>query len=189
MRTEFIAQALDINIVQAEIFSEMIKDIPDNKLKDFFVFRMKYIEPMMSKELVTKKALFDYRRMQFEQNIKLGSYSFDSKEQLQNYLQTYYKGKEVGNGLGPFYDYVVIGIDQEGNFINKYVVDDFTGKYKKLNSEDVDLILEDLLQNQTKVGDVKHIPYYETAYKLDHGPTPLLDGPICDRTRQIIGEK
>jgi len=128
---------------------------------------MKYIEPMMSKELITKRALFDYRRMQYESNIKNGTFKFDNKEQIREYISTYYKGRELGNGLGKYYDYVVIGVDNDGDLINKYVVDDFTGKYLKLNSQDVDFVLEDILLNQHKIGDVKHIPYYETPYSIE----------------------
>lgn len=173
-RTEFIAQALEINLVQASLLSEMIIDIPDEKLKDFLVFRMKYIEPMMSKELITKKALFEYRRLQYESGIKNGSFKFKNTDEVKEFLMTYYKGKEIGNGLGKFYDYVVIGLDQDGNFINKYVVEEFTGKYRKLNSEDVNDVISYLFKNQDKLGSVKHLPYKEEKPKqiaviVEHG--------------------
>lgn len=180
-RTEFIAAALEVNVVQASLLSEMIKDIPDENLKDFFVFRMKYIEPMMSKELITKKALFDYRRMQFESGIKNGTFRFKSPDEVKDYLQTYYKGKEIGNGLGCFYDYVVIALDQDGNFINKFVVDEFTGKYRKLNSEDVTSVINDLFSNQNKMGSVQYIPYRSE-------PVKQIAAPVLDEKSKIVRE-
>jgi len=161
MRKQFIADALDINIVQASIINEMISDIPDNKLAEFFAFRVNYIEPMMSKELITKRALFDYRRKQYECGIKSGTFAFESREQLKEYIQTYYKGKDLGNGLGKFYDYVVIAVDSDGNFINKFVVDEYTGKYKKLSCEDVADVIDNLFEEQQLIGDVKYVPYHE----------------------------
>lgn len=188
MRIKFIADALEINAVQAEILSELIQDIPDNKLKDFFVFRMRYIEPMMSKELITKKALFDYRRMKYEAGIKSGTFKFETKEQLQNYIQTYYRGKELGNGLGSYCDYVIIGVDESGEFVNKYALDDFTGKYKKLNSEDTALVLDDLLENQAKIGDVKHITQHETKAAERIGQRCVVSSRALNMTKNIARE-
>ncbi len=56
-RIEFLMQGMEINEVQASLVSELISDIPNNQLKNFLIFRMSYIEPMMSKELITKTAL------------------------------------------------------------------------------------------------------------------------------------
>lgn len=189
-RIDFIAQALEVNIVQASLLSEMIKDIPDEKLKDFFVFRMRYIEPMMSKEVITKNALFDYRRIQFEQKIKSGEFSFESPDQLQNYLQTYYKGKEIGNGIGGYYDYVVIAIDKDGNFINKFVVEEFGGKYKKLSSDDVANVINDLFTNQHKIGSVQYIPYHDDVIKLEAPKRPVLDdkSKLARKTLDVIAD-
>ena len=39
-RVEYIKEALDINMVQAEMVSGMIKDIPNENVKDFLIFRM-----------------------------------------------------------------------------------------------------------------------------------------------------
>lgn len=159
--------ALDSTETQAIILSEMIKDIPDSDLMNFFVFRTKYIMPMQSRELITKNALFDYRAIQYKSKILDGSFKFETKEQINEFLLTYYRGKNIGNGLGDYYDFVVIALDNDGEMINKYLVDDFTGKYRKLSGDDVDKVLEYLLENQTKLGDVKYIPYSENQLESD----------------------
>jgi len=148
-------QGLDINEVQASLLSELISDIPNNQLKNFLVFRMKYVEPMMSKELITKTALFEYRKMKILQRVHSGEKVFSTKEQIKNFLETYYKGKEIGYGLGVYHDYVVIGMDNDCNLINKYVVNE-QGNYLKIDGEDKAKIYNFLLEHQERIGVVKY---------------------------------
>ena len=163
MRSKIIKEALNCNDTQAMIYDQVLKDIPDDKLIDFFVFRMRFIEPMKSNELITKEALFDYRRRQHIQKLKNGE-MFGTKEQLQDFLQTYYRGKDIGSGIRPFYDYVIIAIDREGNFINKYAVNDF-GNFKKLNSEDIADVIDDLFNNPRKIGNVDYMQSKQIVYQ------------------------
>lgn len=69
-RIEFLAKGLDVNEIQATLISELIKDIPDDKLKDFLVFRMGFIDQYKSKELITKEALFEYQKIKTQHQLK-----------------------------------------------------------------------------------------------------------------------
>ena len=168
-RIDFISEALEVNMVQAKLISKMIEDIPNDKLPDFFVFRMSYIAPMKSKELITKEALFDFRRMEIEQGLKSGVYNFKSIDEMRNFLMTYYKGKDVANGAASYYDYVVIGLDQEGRFINKYATDDY-GRYLILNGEDTAEVLNWLFENQHRIGVVSYVP---VPASIEHKPVSV----------------
>jgi hypothetical protein len=134
-RIEFLKQGLEVNELQATLISELISDIPDNQLKNFLIFRMQYIEPMMSKELITKRALFDYRRIQTEKRVQSGERVFETVEDLAKFVETYYKGKDLGSGLATYEDFVIIGADKEGNLLNKFVVNEY-GNYLKLDSSE-----------------------------------------------------
>lgn len=161
MRVKLIAEALDINETQARILSMQIEDIPDKELFKFFAFRQSFVAPMKSKELITKEALFEYRALQFRTAINRGEFKFNDVNEVMDFLKTYYKGKDIGNGLGLFFDYVVIAMNADGELINKFCIDEYQ-RYKKIDSEDVYLILKDILDNPTKLGDVKQIPFRET---------------------------
>lgn len=164
-RVKYLMKALEINEVQAELIDGLIKDVPDHMLKDFLIFRMDYIQPHMSKELITKKALFDYRRMMIERQIKANGKYFKTKEELFRYLQKFYRGKDIVNGGGVFYDYVVIGMNNEGELINKYAINEF-GNYIKLSSEETSRVLGYLLENQHKIGVIKYISKDEVMKKI-----------------------
>jgi hypothetical protein len=154
-RIEFLKQGLEVNELQATLISELISDIPDNQLKNFLIFRMQYIEPMMSKELITKRALFDYRKIQTEKRVQSGERVFETVEDLVKFVETYYKGKDLGSGLASYEDFVIIGVDKEGNLLNKFVVNEY-GNYLKLDSSEEAKVYKYLFENQNRIGDVKY---------------------------------
>ena len=158
-RVQYLQQALEINEVQADLLNDLISDIPDSRLKEFLIFRMNYVQPMMSKELITKTALFDFRKKMTEAQLRSGVKLFRTSDDVKEYLQTYYKGKEIANGAGNYYDFVVIAMDKDGELINKYVQNEH-GTYKKLNNEEAGAVYQWCLNNQHKIGVVEYVPYY-----------------------------
>lgn len=163
-RINFISQALEINKVQAELLNMQMKDIPDNELKNFFVFRMNYIEPNMSKELITKNALFDFRKKQILNSIANGSFEFKDIEQLKKFCTTYFKNKDLCNGASNYFDYVVIGMNKDGDLINKFKTNE-SGHFLKIGSEKESEVYTWLFHNQKRLGVVNIIPYYDTNMK------------------------
>ena len=155
-RIKYIMQGLEVNEIQASMISELISDIPQHQLKNFLVFRMNYIEPMMSKELITKNALFDYRRIQIEARIKAGERVFGTMESMIKFIETYYKGKNLGYGLATYYDFVIIAVDKDCNLVNKYATNEF-GTFLKLDNDEKSKVYEFLFENQNRIGDVKYI--------------------------------
>ena len=154
-RVEYLQKALEVNEVQAELISELIADVPDHMLKKFLVFRMSYIQPKMSKELITKNALFDFRRIMTEERLKRGERVFKSIEEVRQFLLNYYRGKDIVNGAANYYDFVIIGMDEDGNLINKYAQNEY-GSFLKLNSEETAKVLKWLFENQHKIGAVDY---------------------------------
>ena len=152
-RLDFIKQALDVNSVKAAIVNELISDIPDDKLAHFFAYRLNFVEEKMSVELITKKAIFEYKRLLVQARLKRGEIIFKSVSDLKKYLLEYYKGKEITNGdVGSgFLKFVVIGLDKDGDFINKNVRNDY-GRFLKLNASEEARFLHWLLNNQERIG-------------------------------------
>lgn len=159
-RVDYIKEALDINAVQAEMISGMLSDIPNDKIKTFLIFRMDYIQPMMSKELITKSALFDYKKKTIEARLRNGEQVFNDIYEVKNYLLTFYKGKEIVNGPASYLDSAIIAMNSEGEMINKFAQNEH-GSYKKLNNDDTGAVLEWCLVNQHRIGDVRYVKYEE----------------------------
>lgn len=165
-RVDFLMQGLNINTVQASLVSELISDIPNEQLKNFLIFRMKFVEEFKSNELITKTALYEYRRLQMEQRLRNGEEPFDTVEQVQNFIETYYKNKDIGYGLGKYYDFVVLGLDKDCNILNKYYINEH-GSYYKLTSDEKAIIYDFLFKNQSRIGVVKYYAREEIENKLE----------------------
>jgi len=192
-RVQYLQQALEINEVQADLLNDLISDIPDSRIKEFLIFRMNYVQPMMSKELITKTALFDFRKKMTEMQLRSGVKLFKTTDDVKEYLQTYYKGKEIANGAGNYYDFVVIAMDKDGELINKYVQNEH-GTYKKLNNVETGAIYQWCLANQHKIGVVEYVPYYnpDDVKQLENSQAAGLveltkDEPISENISSMMG--
>ena len=151
-RIDFIKKALDVNEVKAAIINELIKDIPDSKLADFFAYRLNFVDEKMSVELITKKAIFEYKRLLIQARLKNGEKIFKSIPELKRFLQDYYKGKDIAScgGSSGFLEFVVIGMDKEGNLINRSAKTDF-GAFEKLTAYEEAKFITWLLENQHRI--------------------------------------
>ena len=118
----------------------------------------------MSVELITKKAIFEYKRLLIQARLKRKEKIFKSIPELKRFLQDYYKGKNIANGAkgNGFLEFVVIGMDKDGNLINKSARNEF-GVFEKLTANEEAKFLEWLLENQHRIGVID----YEAVAKKD----------------------
>lgn len=185
-RIKFLQEALELNYVQASITSKLIEDIPDNKLVDFIIFRMDFIQPMKSKELITKEAISEFLKLKYLNELRNGSLKLKSIDELKKFCKTYFKGKDLCNGAANYYDYVVLCMDNEGNLLNKFVVEN--GKYLKLDIAKENEVYFWLLNNQHKIGNIESIPYFEPELKYQQLESANnQDTFISPRTRKVLG--
>jgi hypothetical protein len=158
-------QGLEINEIQALLVSELIADIPNDKLKDFLVFRMRFIDQYKSKELITKEALYEYQKIKVQHRLRAGENVFETVEQVQEYVEAHFKGKEIGYGLGAYKEFVVIAMDRDCNLLNTYYAPN--GNFYKLTSVEKEKVYKFLFENQHRIGDVKRIPYYDDTKQIE----------------------
>lgn len=160
-RMIIIKEALECNNTQALVYSELLKEISDEDLIDFFKFRLNFIEQYTSKELATKKALIAYKQNQILNALAIGVRVFNDKERMINFIKTVFKGKDFCYGAKGYHDFVIFGLDDNGEILNKYAIDDF-GRFMKLNSDESAEIYNWLYENQHRIGIIKHISKAET---------------------------
>lgn len=172
-RIKFIMQGIGINEVQATLISELIKDIPNDRLKEFLIFRLNYVEEFKSNELITKTALFEFRKKQHLQAIQNNQFRFNSVDEVIVFCKTYFKNKDLCYGAANFFDYVVIYMDKDSNLLNKFKLTEQCN-YSKLDSFDELKVYNWLFENQNRIGVVKNIPYFEdkSKYQLEYQNMP-----------------
>ncbi|MBE3610503.1 hypothetical protein [Campylobacter californiensis] len=199
-RVAFIKEALNVNETQALIINELIKPIKDNELVPFFAYRANFIQPKQSVELITKNAVFAYRKERALAMIKAGEFKFKSIEQLSEFVRTFFKNERLCYGAAGYYDFVIIGVDENGNLINHYNLND-AGKPKQIGSENEYEVYTWLLNNQDRIGAIKFISQKETktaaqisnkseektALEIVHqDPDAIL--PISQKARELLAK-
>lgn len=179
-------QGLEINEVQASLVSELIKDIPNEKLKDFLVFRMQFIDQYKSKELITKEALYEYNKIKIQHRLRAGEDVFETVEQVQQYVEAHFKNKEIGYGLGAYKDFVVIAMDRDCNLLNTYYAPN--GSFYKLTSVEKEKVYKFLFENQHRIGDVKRIPYYDDTKQIEAPKKEVDENNIAPKVLEMINK-
>jgi hypothetical protein len=180
-RVQFLMQGLEISEIQASLVNELIAEVPNEELKNFLVFRMSFIEQYKSKELITKQALFEYQKLQTQKRLQAGEKLFKDAQEVKTHIEMFYKGKDVGYGIASYYDYVVIGLNDDCELINKYSTTE-SGNYRKLNSVESAKVYEWLFENQHRIGVVKIVPYFDTE-TLQIAPVEkddVIDGKVLN---------
>lgn len=185
-RVQFLMQGLEINEIQASLVSELIKDIPNEKLKDFLVFRMQFIDQYKSKELITKEALYEYNKIKIQHRLRTGEDVFETVEQVQQYVEAHFKNKEIGYGLGAYKDFVVIAMDRDCNLLNTYYAPN--GTFYKLTSVEKEKVYKFLFENQHRIGDVKRIPYYDDTKQIEAPKQEVDENYIAPKVLEMINK-
>lgn len=162
-RIQTIKEALGVNETQALITAELLKPLKDEDIIPFFAYRTSFIQPKQSSELITKNAVAAFRKQKALEAIKEGKFSFKSVEQLVEFVKTFFRNERLCYGA-TYKDFVIIGVDEYGNLINHYHINQ-AGKPVQLSSDDEAEVYAWLFKNQKRIGVIKYISEREIKEK------------------------
>lgn len=154
-RIQTIKEALGVNETQALITAELLKPLKDEDIIPFFAYRASFIQPKQSSELITKNAVAAFRKQRALEAIRDGKFSFKSIEQLVEFVKTFFRNERLCYGA-TYKDFVIIGVDEYGNLINHYHINQ-AGKPVQLSSDDEAEVYAWLFNNQKRIGVIKYI--------------------------------
>lgn len=154
-RIQTIKEALGVNETQALITAELLKPLKDEDIIPFFAYRTNFIQPKQSSELITKNAVAAFRKQKAIEAIKEGKFNFKSVEQLVEFVKTFFRNERLCYGA-TYKDFVIIGVDEYGNLINHYHINQ-AGKPVQLSSDDEAEVYAWLFENQKRIGVIKYI--------------------------------
>ena len=154
-RIQTIKEALGANETQALITAELLKPLKDEDIIPFFAYRASFIQPKQSSELITKNAVAAFRKQRALEAIRDGKFSFKSIEQLVEFVKTFFRNERLCYGA-TYKDFVIIGVDEYGNLINHYHINQ-AGKPVQLSSDDEAEVYAWLFNNQKRIGVIKYI--------------------------------
>lgn len=162
-RIQTIKEALGVNETQALITAELLKPLKDEDIIPFFAYRTNFIQPKQSSELITKNAVAAFRKQRALEAIKEGKFSFKSVEQLVEFVKTFFRNERLCYGA-TYKDFVIIGVDEYGNLINHYHINQ-AGKPMQLSSDDEAEVYAWLFKNQKRIGVIKYVSEREVKEK------------------------
>ena len=162
-RIQTIKEALGVNETQALITAELLKPLKDEDIIPFFAYRTNFIQPKQSSELITKNAVAAFRKQRALEAIRDGKFSFKNIEQLVEFVKTFFRNERLCYGA-TYKDFVIIGVDEHGNLINHYHINQ-AGKPVQLSSDDEAEVYAWLFENQKRIGVIKYISEREIKEK------------------------
>lgn len=162
-RIQTIKEALGVNETQALITAELLKPLKDEDIIPFFAYRTNFIQPRQSSELITKNAVAAFRKQRALEAIRDGKFSFKNIEQLVEFVKTFFRNERLCYGA-TYKDFVIIGVDEYGNLINHYHINQ-AGKPVQLSSDDEAEVYAWLFENQKRIGVIKYISEREIKEK------------------------
>ena len=162
-RIQTIKEALGVNETQALITAELLKPLKDEDIIPFFAYRTHFIQPKQSSELITKNAVAAFRKQRALEAIRDDKFSFKNIEQLVEFVKTFFRNEKLCYGA-TYKDFVIIGVDEYGNLINHYHINQ-AGKPVQLSSDDEAEVYAWLFKNQKRIGVIKYISEREIKEK------------------------
>ena len=162
-RIQTIKEALGVNETQALITAELLKPLKDEDIIPFFAYRTNFIQPKQSSELITKNAVAAFRKQRALEAIRDGKFSFKNIEQLVEFVKTFFRNERLCYGA-TYKDFVIIGVDEYGNLINHYHINQ-AGKPVQLSSDDEAEVYAWLFRNQKRIGVSKYVSEREVREK------------------------
>lgn len=155
-RITYIMETIEVNKHKAVLMDEFLKDIPTDKLGNFFLFRLDFQEPKTSKELITKNALYAWVRQETQNELRSGNFTFEDPTEMVNFLEKYYRDEALVMGSEPFSKNAVIEMGKDGMLYNRYSLNEY-GKKEPLTQKEEYIVFQWIFQNQEKIGDIKRI--------------------------------
>lgn len=162
-RIQTIKEALGVNETQALITAELLKPLKDEDIIPFFAYRTNFIQPKQSSELITKNAVAAFRKQKALEAIRDGKFSFKNIEQLVEFVKTFFRNERLCYGT-VYKDFVIIGVDEYGNLINHYQINQ-AGKPVQLSSDSEAEVYAWLFENQKRIGVIKYVSEREIKEK------------------------
>ena len=162
-RIQTIKEALGVNETQALITAELLKPLKDEDIIPFFAYRTSFIQPKQSSELITKNAVAAFRKQKALEAIRDGKFSFKNIEQLVEFVKTFFRNERLCYGT-VYKDFVIIGVDEYGNLINHYQINQ-AGKPVQLSSDSEAEVYAWLFKNQKRIGVIKYVSEREVKEK------------------------
>jgi len=133
------------------IYKELLKNIPDDKIKQFVVETIRNDNTMMRPDTAISNVVRKYEAEIFTNELQAGTRTFKELDTVKDFCYHYFKGKRIANDIeGLYQPSVTVAMNRDSELVNQY-------SGKKLTSDDEILFWKWLFVNQHKIGVIKEV--------------------------------
>jgi len=144
----------DINTADIMIYNEVLKLVPTEQLPQFAVAVIRSNTEYMRTDQAISKAVKEFETRVLLQSMQNGKQIKDFEKFIE-FIQYSFRNKPICNNIkGLYKPFVTIGMDREGNLVNKFT-------WKKVSSRDEQELYKWLHEHQEQIGTIEQIDYEE----------------------------
>lgn len=137
---------------QAELamYLKILQNIDTDDLIDFKIYVLNNKNQYETFDVALVRLAKEFEARKLLKALKKGEFRFTNKYQMLAFLKANFKNKDIASGVGMYRDMVIIALNKDGRFVNRYT-------FKELTSDEEGDFLEALFNEQHKIGVVRHL--------------------------------
>lgn len=137
---------------QAELamYLKILQNIDTDDLIDFKIYVLNNKNQYETYDVALVRLAKEFEARKLLRALQKGKFRFTNKYQMLAFLRANFKNKDIASGVGMYRDMVIIALNKDGRFVNRYT-------FKELTSDEEGDFLEALFNEQYKIGVVRHL--------------------------------
>lgn len=132
------------------MYFKILQNIGTDDLIDFKIYVLNNKNQYETFDVALVRLAKEFEARKLLKALQTGKFRFTNKYQMLAFLKANFKNKDIASGVGMYRDMVIIALNKDGRFVNRYTL-------KELTSDEEGDFLEALFNEQQKIGVVRHL--------------------------------
>lgn len=132
------------------MYFKILQNIDTDDLIDFKIYVLNNKNQYETFDVALVRLAKEFEARKLLRALQKGKFRFTDKYQMLAFLKANFKNKDIASGVGMYRDMVIIALNKDNRFVNRYT-------FKELTSDEEGDFLEALFNEQQKIGVVRHL--------------------------------
>ncbi|AKT91087.1 hypothetical protein CUREO_1243 [Campylobacter ureolyticus RIGS 9880] len=132
------------------MYLKILQNIDTDDLIDFKIYVLNNKNQYETFDVALVRLAKEFEARKLLRALQKGEFRFTDKYQMLAFLKANFKDKDIASGVGMYRDMVIIALNKDNRFVNRYTL-------KELTSDEEGDFLEALFNEQYKIGVVRHL--------------------------------
>lgn len=132
------------------MYFKILQNIDTDDLIDFKIYVLNNKNQYETFDVALVRLAKEFEARKLLSALQKDKFRFTDKYQMLAFLKANFKNKDIASGVGMYRDMVIIALNKDNRFVNRYTL-------KELTSDEEGDFLEALFNEQYKIGVVRHL--------------------------------